>query len=198
MVAPERAGEEPRIAPLPPEQWDERLTRVLQGTPGGVAEPMHIFTTLARGPEELFRRWLGFGGALLNGTLPDRLRELVILRTAARVDGRYEWAQHIGIAKGVGVRKDEIEALGDEVGAVEWAPLEEAALRAVDETAADGEISDATWAALSAHLDERERIELLMLIGHYVMLSSVLRSLRVQLELRAEAQAVGVPTGPTR
>ena len=46
---------------------------------------------------ELFRRWLGFGGALLAGTLPGRLRELVILRTAYRFDGAYEWAQHIEI-----------------------------------------------------------------------------------------------------
>jgi len=31
---------------------------------------MNIFTTLARQPE-LFRRWLGFGGELLDGRLPD-------------------------------------------------------------------------------------------------------------------------------
>ena len=59
----------PRIAPLPPEEWDERLTRLLQASAGGTEEPMHIFTTLARAPE-LFRRWTAFGGALLFGTLP--------------------------------------------------------------------------------------------------------------------------------
>ena len=64
---------------------------------------MHIFTTLGRADPELFRRWLGFGGALLAGSLPGRLRELVILRTAARFGGRYEWAQHIGLAEEQGV-----------------------------------------------------------------------------------------------
>src|SRR5580704_9809129 len=82
------AAETPRIQPLPPDQWDERLTRVLSGAPGGTAEPMHIFATLAHQPE-LFRRWLGFGGALLDGRLPGRLRELIILRTAFRFNGRY-------------------------------------------------------------------------------------------------------------
>ena len=31
---------------------------------------MHIFATLGRADPELFRRWLGFGGALLSGSLP--------------------------------------------------------------------------------------------------------------------------------
>ena len=88
----------PRIAPLPRQEWDERLTRLLSSAPGGTEEPMHIFTTLARAPE-LFRRWTAFGGALLFGTLPGRVRELVILRTATRFGGTYEWAQHVGLAE---------------------------------------------------------------------------------------------------
>ena len=75
---------------------------------------MHIFTTLARAPE-LFRRWTAFGGALLFGTLPGRLRELVVLRTAARFDGPYEWAQHIELAEREGVSRAEIEAVGGDL-----------------------------------------------------------------------------------
>ena len=59
----------PRIEPVPSDQWDERLTALLTSAPGGTDEPMHLFTTLAHQPE-LFRRWLGFGGALLAGRLP--------------------------------------------------------------------------------------------------------------------------------
>ena len=157
---------------------------------------MQIFTTLARAPGELFRRWLGFGGALLDGTLPDRLRELVILRTAYRFDGRYEWAQHISLAERVGVSSQEVVALGGDLGAAEWSPLERAALDAVDETADVGMVSDATWSVLATDLDEGELIELLMLIAHYLMLTTVLRSLRIPLEPRAEAIASSVPAGP--
>jgi len=46
------------------------------------------------------------------------------------------------------------------------APLELAALLAVDETADDGVIADATWRA-GRHLDEAELVELTMLIAHY-------------------------------
>ena len=189
----------PRLPPLAAGEWDDVLTRVLENSPGGTDEPMHIFATLGRADPELFRRWLGFGGALLAGSLPGRLRELVILRTAARFGGRYEWAQHIGLAEIQGVTPAELVAVSNGEGAVElveWAPLERAVLRAVDETADAGAVSDGTWETLAEGLRESELIELLMLIGHYMMLTTVLGSLRVQLEPRAEALAESVPGGP--
>ena len=191
----------PRLPPLAAGEWDDVLTRVVENSPGGTDEPMHIFTTLGRADPELFRRWLGFGGALLDGSLPGRLRELVIVRTAARFGGRYEWAQHLALAEVQGVTPAELVALSDVVGAgsldaVDWSPVERAALRAVDETADDGAVSSATWDVLEDLLRESELIELLMLIGHYLMLTTVLRSLRLPLEPRAEALARRVPGGP--
>ena len=189
---------EPRIAPLPPEEWDDRLRAVLEASPGGTEEPMHIFATLARAPE-LFRRWMGFGGALLYGSLPSRLSEIVILRTAYRFDGFYEWAQHVEMGQARGVSLEEMEALGGDqaaLDAVDWSPLERAALRAVDETREDGRVSDSTWEQLGAHLDAAGHIELLMLIAHYMMLTTVLRSIRMQPEPRALAQAKLVRGGP--
>jgi alkylhydroperoxidase family enzyme len=185
----------PRIAPLPPDQWDERLTKLLSASPGGLDEPMHIFTTLAKNPE-LFRRWLGFGGALLAGTLPGRLRELLILRTAYRFDGAYEWAQHIEIGARAGLSPAEMTAVGSNLDDHQWDPVERAALAAVDETASDGAVGDATWATLAGAFSEAELLELLMVIAHYLMLTTVLRSLRVELEPRAAALAASIPTGP--
>jgi alkylhydroperoxidase family enzyme len=185
----------PRIAPLLPDQWDERLTKLLAASPGGTAEPMHIFTTLAKHPD-LFRRWLGFGGALLAGTLPARLRELLILRTAYRFDGAYEWAQHIEIGERSGLSPAEITAVGGTLDDHNWDPVERAALDAVDETADAGAVGDATWATLAGAFSESELLELLMVIAHYLMLTTVLRSLRVELEPRAVALAARIPTGP--
>ena len=189
----------PRLPPLAAGEWDEVLTRVLQNSPGGTDEPMHIFTTLGRADPALFRRWLAFGGALLAGTLPGRLRELVILRTADRFGGRYEWAQHIELAELQGVTAAEVAAVsegGAGLDTIEWSPLERAALHAVDETADEGAVTDATWGVLTDLLPESELIELLLLIGHYLMLTTVLRSLRLPLEPRAEALAERVPGGP--
>jgi 4-carboxymuconolactone decarboxylase len=187
--------EPPRIDPLPEAQWDERLSRLLAATPGGAHDPMHIFTTLAHQPE-LFRRWLGFGGALLDGQLPGRLRELVILRTAYRFNGRYEWAHHLELGAAQGIGPDELVALGGDLSAVAWDPFERAALAAVDETADQGAVTDDTWSTLAGRLDSGDLVELLMLISHYLMLSTVLRSLRVPLEPSAQALADGVAGGP--
>jgi len=57
-------------------------------------------------------------------------------------------------------------------------------------------VSDATWAVLAGELGPGDLVELLMLIAHYMMLSTVLRSLRVALEPAAAAVADRVPGGP--
>jgi alkylhydroperoxidase family enzyme len=189
------AAVSPRIEPLPQAEWDERLTRLLTASPGGIDEPMHLFTTLAQSPE-LFRRWLGFGGALLAGRLPGRIRELVILRTAHRFSGRYEWAHHLELSQAQGITTVEIAALGGDLAAVEWGLLEATVLAAVDETADQGEISDGTWATLARSLDQAELVELVMLVAHYLMLSTVVRSLKLPLEPGAAALAEAFPGGP--
>ena len=125
----------------------------------------------------------------------------MILRTACRFGGRYEWAQHIeiGAEQGVDARRAGCPRCdGGGLDTSEWSPLERAALRAVDETADDGAVSDDDLGALAARLDDGELIELLMLIAHYLMLTTVLRSLRIELEPRAEALALGVPAGRRR
>jgi 4-carboxymuconolactone decarboxylase len=186
---------QPRIPPLPRAEWNERLASLLAASPGGTDEPMHIFTTLARQPD-LFRRWLGFGAALLGGQLPGRLRELVILRVAFRFDAPYEWAHHLQLGAAQGITTEEMAAVGGDLSRVAWDPFERAALAAVDETADQGAVADDTWERIADRLDSDALVELVMLIGHYVMLSTVLRSLRVPLEPSAISEAKGIEGGP--
>ncbi len=42
------------------------------------------------------------------------------------------------------------------------------------------DLDDALWSELRAELDEREAIELVMLVGHYAMLATTLTTLRVE------------------
>jgi hypothetical protein len=66
----------------------------------------------------------------------------------------------------------------------------------VDETADAGAVSDATWSILAERLSSGELVELLFLMAHYMMLTTVLRSLRIPLEPAAATIAAGVPGGP--
>jgi alkylhydroperoxidase family enzyme len=166
---------------VPQDGLDEPARELLGGVAIPNATAANIFTTLVRHPG-LFRRWLPFGGKLLAGKLPARDRELLILRTAWRCQSEYEWGQHVSIAKSAGVTADEIERVREGAGASGWSTLDATLLRAVDELHDDACLSDDTWAALAGHYDERQMIELPMLIGHYHMVAFTLNSLGVQLE----------------
>jgi len=172
----------PRIAPLAPDEQDDEARELL----GGVATPgapgaSNIFTTLVRHPG-LFRKWLPFGGKLLAGKIPARERELLILRSGWRCASEYEWGQHVLIGRAAGLTDDEIRRIQDGPDAPGWAPADATLLRAADELHDDSCITDATWAALAAHYDVRQLIELPMLVGHYHLVAYALNSLGVQRE----------------
>lgn len=143
-------------------------------------EPPHVFTTLAR-HRRLFRRWLWFAGALmLRGALPRRDTELVILRVAHNTGSEYEREQHEKIARNVGMSAEEVARVREGTAAAGWSERQMVLLEAADELHTNQQIGDELWARLRAVFDERQLIELCMLIGHYEMLAMTLSSLRVQ------------------
>lgn len=169
----------PRIPPLPPEERDEAARELLERL--GPAGEYNIFTTLARHPR-LFKRWSAFGGVLLSGELPARDRELLILRTAHRCGADYEWAHHLDIAARAGLSDEEVERVGRGPDAPGWSGLDAALVRAADELHEQQVIADETWGTLAAHYDERQLIEVCMVVGQYHLVAFVLRSLGVEVE----------------
>lgn len=154
------------------------IVRVLGAAVGG--EPPRVFTTLAR-HRGLFRRWLWFAGGLMpGGTLPRAEAELVILRVAHNTRCDYEWVQHERLARRAGLGADEVARVRNGAAASGWSPRQALLLRAADELHADRRIGDELWTALAREYDERELIELCLLVGHYEMLAMTLRSLEVQ------------------
>lgn len=140
----------------------------------------NIFTTLVRAPG-LFRRWLPFGGKLLNGKLPARDRELLILRTAWNCRSAYEWGQHHALALQAGVSDAEFRRVT--IPSLDgWSPLDAALLRAADELHHDACITDPTWDELRGRFSVEQLIEVPMLVGHYHLVAMTLNSLGVQLD----------------
>ncbi|TDD91810.1 carboxymuconolactone decarboxylase family protein [Actinomadura darangshiensis] len=170
-----------RLPPLPAEQWDENARAAL-----AVLLPEHLLNprgagnalaTLVRHPR-LTKRFLPFSGYLMmRSTLPDRLRELAILRVARRRGCAYEWTEHVKLATEAGLSPDEIDAAGrGEAGGA----LEAAVLAAVDELERDSGICDRTWAALGEHLDERQLMDLVFTVGTYAMLAMAFNTFGVE------------------
>lgn len=170
----------PRIAPVTRADADHYQAELFDLF--GPGEPLHLFGTMAH-HSKLLRDWLPLGGRLLyGGLLVDRDRELVILRTSYRCGSAYEWGQHVGIARGIGLSDDEILACAAPVPADPLTADDLAILAAVDELVDGHEVASLTWERLAGRLDDAELIELVMLVGQYVMLAGLLNSLGVQTE----------------
>lgn len=170
-----------RIAPLPRDEWTDETLRAL----GPLAErdPLeNLFGTLARHPD-LYRRYNVFGAhVLLKTTLADRDRELAILRTGARRNCEYEFAQHTLMARMVGLADEEIERVLDGPDAPGWTAHDAAVLQAVDDLVDTDAIADATWARLAADFSEHQLMDLVFLVGTYSLVCWAVRSFGVELD----------------
>ena len=163
----------PRIAPLPSKTDPPTL---------------NIFRTLDHN-HELFKGFLALGTHLLRGeNLPPREREIVILRTGWRCGSEYEFGQHTVIGRDAGVTDDEITRLAG-AGGGEWGDEDRALVDMVDEICSDNVVSDRTWQALAARWSEPQLLELVVLVGYYRLVSGLLNSAGVALE-------VGTPGWP--
>ncbi len=180
----------PRIAPVPVEERVGTVRELLDQAQAGTGPDANIFATLVRA-EGVFRRWLPFGGKLLNGKIPPRERKLVILRTGWNCQAEYEWAQHVVIGGRCGLTPSEIGRVVDGPDAAGWDPFDATLLRAADELHARYSITDDTWLALAARYDTAQLIELPMLVGHYHLVAMTLNTLRVELD----AGLSGFPAG---
>lgn len=174
----------PRIAPLPYEEWDTEALSVM--APGRRLPPSNVLGLLAQHPE-LARAFLTFNAYLLTGsTLPARTRELAILRMAWRRRSRYEWAQHVRIARRAGVTEEEIA--GIRAGSATLITT------AVDELDKDSCLSEETYRALAADLDDRQLMDLVFTIGNYGLLAMAFNTFGVELDEGLSDENFDIPT----
>jgi alkylhydroperoxidase family enzyme len=105
---------------------------------------------------------------------------MVILRVAHLRDSDYELKQHRRLARRAGMDHAEIERVARGPSDEGWSPRQRVLLEVTDELIRKQDVSDETWTRLGQHLDERRNIELVMLVGHYDMLATFIRTLRVE------------------
>lgn len=151
---------------------------------------LNIFRTLAHHPK-LLKRWLVFGNHVLaKSTLPEREREIVILRTGWRCASQYEFGQHTVIGERIGLTAAEIRALTQDPASHDWSTGDRALIDAADELHDDQCISDSTWNALSGTWNEQQLLDLVFAVGQYTLVSMALNTCGVQLD-------DGIPGFPT-
>lgn len=173
----------PRIAPLAPPYPPEihtQFDRIMRGAP-----PLVLFRVMAGHA----RAWDKFrAGSLLDpGPLSLRQREIVIDRTCALNGCEYEWGVHVAIfAEPARLTEDEVRATveGDANSSC-WSPAEQALIAAADALHHRATFTDAEFSALSAHYDEAQILEIMLLCGFYRTVSYLANGLQLPLEENA-------------
>jgi len=169
-----------RIAPLQPPyapETKEVFDRIMRGAP-----PLMLFRVMASQP----RAWEKFraGGLLDRGPLSLREREIVIDRTCALNKCEYEWGVHVTtFADAAQLTEEQVRAtVHGGADSPCWSAAEQAMIAAVDALHRRATLSDAEFAALSAHFDEAKIFEIILLCGFYRTVSYLANGLKLPLE----------------
>ena len=171
----------PRITPVEKADWTDAQRDLLQ-TREDSNQLINVVTTIANHPN-LARDFEVFAlHVLRRSTLPDRDREVLILRIGWLCQSEYEWSQHVVAGKSVGLTDDDIQQITNTPSAASLSEHDRLLLQATDELHRDSHISDATWAALSETYSTEQMMDLVFTVGQYTLVSMALNSFGVQLD----------------
>jgi alkylhydroperoxidase family enzyme len=154
------------------------------GTPTGSRGD--YWTTLALVPDifklstEIVWTLLAPGRKLAPG-----LRELAILRTAIVGDCKFEYSQHVKVARMPemgGLSDEKIAAAKNWTTSDKYAAAERAVMAATDELIGRNMIEDATFAELKRHLNDEQNVELIYVITQYRAHGMMLRALHLEFD----------------
>ena len=148
----------------------------------GALPALNVFRMMARAPAS-FQAWIDFALSILLGSEFDaRKREIAVLRVAHVTGSRYEWTQHVTVAKRTGLREAEIDRIATD-GPVTGLDEEGNLLcRVADEISRDVRLSDEALEAIVGRYGERQATELIVCCSYFNMVSRFLESTRVELE----------------
>lgn len=123
-------------------------------------------------------------------------RELAILRTAIVGDCRFEYSQHLKLARQVGIPEDKLQVLKSWTTSHKFDQVERAVMAATDEIVGRNLIEDATFAALKHHLSDEQIVELVFVITTYRMHGMIVRALHLEFDNDTTARMGEVPGPP--
>jgi alkylhydroperoxidase family enzyme len=164
--------------PLPD---DSHLSPEILETLGSLP-PLNVFRMMANAPASL-KSLVEFATSLLfRSEFDRRKREIAVLRVAHVTRSKYEWTQHVALAKRIGLSDDEITSIAVS-GPVTTLDEEGNLLcRVADEISRDVRLSDEALRAIIDRYGVRQATELILCCAYFNMLSRFLESTRVELE----------------
>jgi alkylhydroperoxidase family enzyme len=159
------------------------IARIKAGRRGGL---LNVYKLLLHSPA-LAQTWFDHNGAVRWKTeLTGRLREIVIIRIAYLNGIDYVLAQHVpGLAVAEGLTLAECDALADWRAGDLFDARERAALAYAEAMTMSTSVPDDVFAEVRRHFNDRQIVELSVLIGTYIMHNRVMKALAIDLEPEA-------------
>jgi alkylhydroperoxidase family enzyme len=147
---------------------------------------INVYRMLLNSPP-LAESWFNHSNAVrYKTTLDGRLREIVIIRLGHLTGSQYVLRQHVpSLALADGLSLAECDTLADWQSSQFFDARERAALAYADAMTRDIVVPDAVFAQVKRHFDDRQVVELTVLIGSYNMNARVLQALELDLEPQA-------------
>ncbi len=119
---------------------------------------------------------------LFEGSLDERVRELVILRTGWRTGSEYEFCQHVAIAKRLKISDEDILGVRNPDSCKSFNERDRAVIKLTDELLEGTEISASTWDALTRSFEAPELVELLAVTANWRFFAVFLKAAKVPLD----------------
>src|SRR5690348_12255334 len=117
----------------------------------------NMFRVMAHRPEIFATMQAHFGAVLNTGTVPTKLKELIIVRTSQVNETPYCLASHTILAKSLGWSDDQLSHLADWSQRDDFTPAEKAALRLAETVTRDAHaVTDKQFAELRSFYSEGE------------------------------------------
>jgi 4-carboxymuconolactone decarboxylase len=172
-----------RVKLLQPEDCPDQtalLDRIRKGRRGNV---INVYKTLLHSPD-IASVWLDLVNVVRwKVDLEGRLREVVIVRIGYLNRCAYVVNQHVPeLTTPEGISKEECAALADWQHSPFFSPRERAALAYADAVTREIDVPEAVFAELRKHFNERQIVELTVLIGTYNMHTRVGQALQIDPE----------------
>ena len=180
------------MKPLPTTAWDPSLHRIIDDMDG---RPLNVHALMANHPELLEAWWDYRNYSVRGGALPERDRELVILRVAVHMRAWYEWGSHVDRGLAAGLTMDEINRVLNGQLAGEWTSSEALLLEAVDQLVKHQGIAVATQSSLAAHYSAQQIMDVISIHGMYVTLACMINTFGLELDEHISAR---LPEAATR
>jgi len=173
----------PRIPQVSTESLTDDMKEFLSHWTGGIfsnADTNPVLTTIAHHPHlaHLFSQ-LNIH-ILSTNTVPVRLRQIAIMRTAWLCKATYMWSSHLRTSQRCGLETELFEPIKNGASDPYFNAFEKDVILATEELLYQHKICEQTWDRLMAQWSYQQVLDFMFTVGIYTTMSGVMNSSQIQ------------------